>query len=478
MGRNTRREFLAGAGAAVVGVAAMSTGPTASAAESPDAGGPAAQTGPAQGPRTLPQAPEPTPRKDDNPVRFVLIGCGGRGRVDAFNMIGMGGKCVGLCDVKDSQCKSVREFLDRYHKTGDLPGYKYPEQVFQRKDVDAVIIATPDHWHAPLAIQACQAGKDVYVEKPHCHNIFESLRMIEAARKYKRIVQVGTQNRSAPYNQKAREYVSAGKIGDTHLVKVYNLKSGEAFRLGSPGSAPGDLDWDRWLGPAAARNYVDRIFNGGWHHFWDFSGGDLCDDAAHQVDLSLMVMGDPGMPRSVCSLGGRLAHKGDDSQVPDLLVTQFEFDGFVLTLEHSNYPRYMTKTSSTIRRGDLFPYWLQNATRIELYGREQMLMVGRHGGGWQATTYPWRVREQMFGRVPDEAHMRNFLDCVVERKKPNADVETLHPSACMLHMANISHRVGNRKLTWDAASGRFDDAEANKLIKRQYRKGYEVPEKV
>ncbi len=471
MGCNTRREFLAGATMLGAGAAAA-LGPSGANLSRAAASELADKT------PTLPQAPEPEPRKDSNPVRFVLIGCGGRGRVDAFNLIGMGGRCVGLCDVKDSNRKYVGDFLDRYHKTGDLPQYKYPEQVFEQKGVDAVIIATPDHWHAPLAIQACQAGKDVYVEKPHSQNIWESYRLIDAARKYKRVVQVGTQNRSAPYNQKAREYVAAGKIGPTYLVKVYNLKSGGSFRLGAKSAAPADLDWDRWLGPAPSRDYFASVFEHGWHHLWDFSGGDLCDDAAHQTDLSLMMMGDPGMPRSVCSAGGRLAHKGDDSEVPDLLITQFEFDGFVLTLEHSNYPKYMTKTESTIRRGDKFPYWLQNATRIELYGSDQMLMVGRHGGGWQATTYPWRVQEQMFGRVPDEAHMRNFLDCVVSRERANADVEKLHPSVCMLHMANISHRVGNRKLKWDAKSELFDDAEANKLVKRQYRKGYEVPDKV
>jgi len=464
MARNTRREFLTATALAGAGAAGV-LGSSEAAAASP--------TG-----KTWPQ-PEPAqPRKDADPVRFVLIGCGGRGRVDAFNLINMGGKCVGLCDIKDSERNTVRDFLDRYHKTGDLLQYKYPEQVFERKDVDAVIVATPDHWHAPLAIQACQAGKDVYVEKPHSHNIFESLRMIDAARKTKRIIQVGTQNRSAVYNHKARQYVANGRIGPTHLVKVYNLKSGGPFKLPASSAAPADLDWNRWLGPAARREYNERLFHGGWHHFWDFSGGDLCDDAAHQVDLSLMVMGDPGMPKSVCSSGGRIAHKGDDSEVPDLLVAQFEFDGFVLTLEHSNYPKYMTKTSSTIRRSDRFPHWLQNATRIEFYGGERMMVVGRHGGGWQATTYPWRVHDQMYGRVPDEAHMRNFLDCVVERKKPTADIETLHASVCMLHMANIAHRVGNRKLTWDDRTGQFDDAEANKLIRREYREGYEVPENV
>jgi predicted dehydrogenase len=349
------------------------------------------------------------------------------------------------------------------------------ERVFDDSEIDAVIVATPDHWHALATIRAVQAGKDVYVEKPHSHNIYESRQMLEAARKHRRIIQVGTQNRSGAYNRAALDYIRSGKIGPIHLVKVFNLKQGGPFRLGEPGQMPRDFDWDAWLGPAPTRPYHRTIQNGGWHHFWDYSGGDLCDDAAHQTDLALMLMGDPGMPRAVASSGGRLAHAGDDSEVPDLLVTTYDFDGFVLTLEHSNYPEYMEKTSTSIRQGDEFPFWLHNATRIELYGSKQMMVVGRHGGGWQATVYPWEVVAQHFGRPCDDEHYANFVECVKDRRKPNADIETLHPSVCMLHMANVAHRVGNRKIRFDAEQERFDDPDANALLGRVYRPAYAVP---
>jgi len=414
-------------------------------------------------------------------LRVALIGCGGRGSYVARGIAAAGAQIVSLCDLSEERRDGVNQFLERHapgHAVGQVTKVSRMERVFEDPSVDAVIVATPDHWHALASIRAVQAGKDVYVEKPHSHNIYESRQMLEASRKHGRIIQVGTQNRSGAYNRGALEYIRGGKLGSIHLVKVFNLKKGGAFHLGDPGRAPAGFDWNAWLGPAPERAYHQHIFNGGWHHFWDYSGGDLCDDAAHQTDLALMLMGDPGMPRAVASSGGRLAHAGDDSEVPDLLVTTYDFDGFVLTLEHSNYPEYMEKTSMTIRQGDEFPFWLHNSTRIELYGSKEMMVVGRHGGGWQATVYPWEVRAQQFGRPCDDEHYANFVECVKSRKEPNADIGILHPSVCMLHMASIAHRIGNRKVGFDATTERFDDSDANALIGRTYRPEYRVPETV
>jgi hypothetical protein len=196
------------------------------------------------------------------------------------------------------------------------------------------------------------------------------------------------------------------------------------------------------------------------------------------MDLALMLMGDPGMPTAASSSGGRLQNK-DDSEVPDLLVTSYDFDGFVMTLEHSNYPRYMAKTTATIRRNDEFPYWTQNATRIELYGSELLMIVGRHGGGWIAMTSGGRVVDKMYGRVPDYPHWKNFIESVKGNDKPNAEIETLHPSCTLIHLANIAHRIGNQKIRFDPKTETFtDNEEANKLIKRSYRPKYDIPENV
>ena len=171
-------------------------------------------------------------------VRFVLIGCGGRGRTVALNMMGQGGELVGLCDLNprriDKVASELADFQEKKPKR-----YDHMMKVFEEKSVDAVIIATPDHWHGPASILAMQAGKDVYVEKPHSHNIWESQQMSKLARRKGRILQVGTQNRSAPYNHQALEYVRSGKLGDIRLVKVYNLKPGNPYFLGDPGKNRG-----------------------------------------------------------------------------------------------------------------------------------------------------------------------------------------------------------------------------------------------
>lgn len=408
----------------------------------------------------------------------ALIGAGGRGRMVARFMVEEGADLTTVCDIhpprRDEVVKQLAEIQGRapkaesdYHRVLDDP------------QVDAVVIATPDHWHAPLSVQACQAEKDVYVEKPHAHNIWEGHQMIAAARKYRRVLQVGTQNRSAPYCHEAREYIVSGGLGSIHLVKVYNLKPGGPFHLGDPGTPPDGFDWNIWLGPAPERPYHQSIFYGGWHHFWDFSGGDMCDDGIHQFDLALMLLGNPGAPKAVACSGGRLAHRGDDSQVPDTVVATMDYDDFVLTMEHSNYPAYMRKTTGTIRRNDEFPYWTQNATRIELYGSEKMMTIGRHGGGWIVTTSGGKIVKKRFGRPSDNVHARNFLACLKSRDLPNADIATLHPSLSSLHLANIAHRNGNTKLTYDAAHEHIlNNAKANNLIKREYRPEFALPEHV
>jgi len=409
-------------------------------------------------------------------INIALIGCGGRGRYVMYGLAEQGARVTCLCDLLDSRLDDGAKFLAKVQDAKARP-VKDMQQVFDSEDVDAVIIATPDHWHAPATIRACQAGKDVYVEKPPSHNIWEGGKMVEAARKYKRIVQVGTQNRSGPYNLKALEYLRSGKLGKIGLVRVFNMKSGGPFRLGDPGKQPDGFNWDAWLGRAAARPYHQGLIRG-WLHFWDFCGGDMGNDGIHQIDLALMLMGDPGMPKSVRALGGRYCHRGDDSQVPDVQMVNYDFGDFVMTFELTGYPRYMEKTTATIRRKDEFPYWTQNATRIEFYGSELMMILGRHGGGWVVMTSAGKVVEKMYGRPCDEPHYQNFLECVRSRKAPTADIAVTHQTCSTMHMGNVAHRAGNTALVYDAKTGAFDKDEANRLLKPDYRKGYEIPDEV
>lgn len=411
-------------------------------------------------------------------INLVLVGCGGRGRFVARGLAERGATIVCLCDLREDRLDTAAQFLAPVQQL--VPRReKHMQRVFEAKDLDAVIVATPDHWHGPATILACQAGKDVYVEKPHAHNIWESGQMVAAAKKYNRLVQVGTQNRSSPSALQARDYLQSGKLGKVHLVKVYNLKPGAPFRLGDPGQQP-DLDWDAWLGRAPLRPFHQGILNSGWHHFWAYSGGDMADDGIHQLDISLMLMGDPGFPTSVRTIGGRYAHAGDDSEVPDVQIVNWDFGGkFVLTFEMTEYPKYMQKNQPTIHQNQPIPSWSMNATRVEVYGSELLLTLGRHGGGFVVQQTGGKLIEKVPSpRHPDADHYENFLACLRSRQKPNADISIAHTSNAVMHMGNIAHRVGNLALRYDAATGRFDLPAANALLKPEYRKGYEIPERV
>ncbi|MBD3267541.1 hypothetical protein GF373_12810 [bacterium] len=411
--------------------------------------------------------------------------------------IGIGGRNTSLLlwflhyaevDVK-SLC-DVNQNRDKYHQMAafiENARDKKPEMtpdmhaVFNDHDIDAVTVATPDHWHGPATVFACQAGKDVYVEKPISHNIWEGRKMVEATRKYKRVVQCGTQNRSADYNYKALEAIQNGKLGDVLFVKVYNMKPGGPFHKGPNKPVPAGFNYDAWLGPAPMRPYNPSVV-GHWKLFWDFTADDLADDGAHQLDLARMLIG-KGHPTAVHSSGNKLAFQ-DDRETPDTLATTYEYgEDLYMTFELTQWSPYMQKTPGAIRQGDRFPLWFQSSTRIEIYGTKAMMLMGRHGGGWQIFSGDGKVIEQAYGRFPDylipDPHKQNFLDCIRNRKKPNADIAIGHYSACLIHLASIAHRVGNEKLRFDPQKEEFiDHAAANALVKREYRPPYAIPEEV
>jgi predicted dehydrogenase len=417
-------------------------------------------------------------------VMLALIGCGGRGVSVALDFASRKDAEVAcLCDLHEGRlAKAVKAIANRQAK--EPTAVKEMRRVFDDKAIDAVIIATPDHWHAPASILACQSGKDVYVEKPPSHNLWEGRKMVEAARKYDRIVQVGTQNRSSPYNLAAREYIKSGKLGDIHLVKVFNLKSGSPFHLGANDNPPTGFDWQAWLGPAPSRPHNSRLFQGGWHQFWAYSGGDLADDGIHQIDLAMMLLGDPDLPRVVHGSAGRFAHR-DDGEVPDTQVITYELPKLLLTFELTGWPPYMDKIAGDVRTGSEYPFWPQCATRIEIYGSKGLLYIGPHGGGWQVferakrQSRPGEIIAQMHGRPGDAPHEQDFIDCIKSRKRPNADIEIGHQSISLVHLGNIAHRCGNQRLVFDAKSETFvESAVANKLLRRHNQTKYSVADEV
>jgi len=409
-----------------------------------------------------------------NKIRFGLIGCGGRGRSLARLFASRPDvECACLCDPDPNRARSE---VRRLTPKGGKPPRAVSDfrQALEDKDLHAVIVATPDHWHALPTVLACQAGKDVYVEKPASYSIWEGRQMVKAARKFSCVVQVGLQNRSAPYVHKAVAYLRSGKLGKIPLCKVYNLKSGAPFRMPADSEPPKGVNYDLWLGPAPKRPFNRRRFHGGWYFLWDYCGGDMGNDGSHQLDVARWLIGKRA-PRSVHCVGGNLAFD-DDREVPDTQVATFEFGGTVMTFENTQYARYMSKTPGSIRGADKFPHWPQNATRIELYGTEALMILGRHGGGWQVFTGGGKVVAQEFGRQAHTEHLANWADCIRSRKRPNADIEDGHLSANLSHLGNISCRVGGRRLLFDAKTETFPgDDEANRLVKREPRKPYAFP---
>jgi len=217
---------------------------------------------------------------------------------------------------------------------------------------------------------------------------------------------------------------------------------------------------------------------GGWGSFWAYSGGLLADDASHVLDLARMVLGDPGHPKSVYHAGGNTAF-GSDSEVPEMQCITYDYGDFTLTCESGNFTPYMTKTKPEVRVGDMLPSWPQNSTRTEIYGTERMMYLGRHGGGWQVVEQDGKEVAKSYGMFPDDAHHKNFVDCIRSREDPKGVVEQGHLSACLVHLANIAYRVGNQHLEFDAENERFTNSdEANRLLRTSYREPYVLKDEV
>jgi predicted dehydrogenase len=414
-------------------------------------------------------------------IVLALIGAGGRGTSVILGMQ----KCAPGLEVK-SVCEVDRErggrVIDELEKQQKVRPVRVEDmrRVMDDKDIDAVVICTPEHWHALAAIRACQAGKDVYVEKNISLNIREGRKMIEAAKKYNRVVQCGFQNRSGHYNMLARDYIQSGKLGKISLVKCNCMLPGsKPWNLKEDTPVPEGLDWDQWLGPAPKVPYnVSR--HKGWYEWWAYSGGmHMASDASHVMDLARMVLGDPDNPKAAYCAGGRVLYN-DSRDIPDNQTVTYDFGEFPMTCESSNYGEYLTKTSTEIRfNTKLFPNWPFNSTRIELYGTEGMMYLGRHGGGWQVLVNDAKIAAQEGGYFPDEEHQKNFIHCLRTREVTNANLEQAHKSAILVHLANMSYRVGKKQLYFDGASELVTNSEeANAIARGSYRPGYEIPDEV
>jgi predicted dehydrogenase len=408
-------------------------------------------------------------------ITVGLMGAGGRGwTLAGFFARRPDVEIAYVCDPDSRRWSGVQKVVESAQ--GKTPkGVQDFRRMLEDKSVDVVVNATPDHWHALGTILACQAGKDVYVEKPLSHNVWEGRKMVEAARKYNRVVQVGTQSRSAPYLREAAEWIRAGKLGDVLLVRAFNTLHMSPHTPLREHPVPEGFDYDLWCGPAPKLPYdPGRV----WLDYWEYSCGAIPGDAVHQLDLARALIGDPPAPDTVSHAGGVYALK-DDREVPDTQFVTYEYGKLTLQLEAALWTPYMKKTPVQLRDVDEYPNWAFNGTRIEVLGSRNMMYFGRHGDGWQVFDADWKQIAGSPGKQSDTEHIENFIQCVRTRKRPTSDVEQGHYSTLLSHLANISYRVGNRKLQFDAKSESFPaNPEANQFLRRTCRPPWVVPEAV
>ena len=393
-------------------------------------------------------------------VRVACIGVRGRGN-SVMQSFAAEPDCVvtHICDVN----RGVREQrgAELAEKTGRKPRLVNDyRELLEDSTVDALMIATPDHWHALLTIHGCLAGKDVYVEKPASHNILEGKVAVAAARKHQRIVQVGTQMRSAKILAEAREYIRGGALGQVVYGKAWETDRNSAVKL-APDSAPPDgFDYHLWQGPAPERPFNPTIVAGHWRWLFDYGTGDLGNDGVHRIDYCRYLMGLDTMPDSVSCSGGKFFFE-DDQQWPDTMLISYDYPRHVLQYEMRLWSR---------------PRLFQLTEGAAVYGENGWLLMSNTN--WKAYDAAGKQVKQVDSSQGEiqQAHVRNFLDAVQSRKSADLTQEIYsgHVSSAMCHMGNIAWRTG-KKLKFDPQTETFDDAQANQLVGREHRKGFELP---
>lgn len=386
---------------------------------------------------------------------IAFIGCGGRSQslVEGFR----GHADVAwTCDPDEGRANALKNKIGSKQSTDDL------REVLSDASVDAVVIVTPDHWHAPAAILACNAGKHVYVEKPCSHNLVEGKLLVDAARRNKVTVQHGTQSRSNPFIVNAIQMLKEGMIGDVLIAKAWNVQRRANIGHSKPGEPPQTLDYDLWLGPAEHVPHQSNRLHYNWHWWHNFGTGDAGNDGVHDIDYARWGLGVEGLPTKVAGLGGKY-YFDDDQQFPDTINCTYEWPGdgqvgqrkqliFEMRIWDTNYP---SNCDSGVEfygtKGKMF---LSKRGKIEVYNEKN-----------QRITNPKAKSEIALA----SNHQVDFLNCIQSGEKPNAEITIGHDSSALAHLANATVRLG-RSLTLDPKKQVvLDDSEANELLGRKYR---------
>lgn len=392
-------------------------------------------------------------------LRVAVIGLNGRGKdhINGFSNL-TNVEVATLCDVDDVVLqKTASDFETKYKRK--VKTEQDLRRVYDDKDIDAVSIATPNHWHALAAIWACQAGKDVYVEKPACHNLYEGRKLVEAAAKYNRIVQHGVQLRSSVAIQEAIQHLRDGLIGKVYMARGTVYKWRADIGNQGPSPVPQGLNWDLWQGPAQAREFSKNYVHYNWHWFWDYGNGDIGNQGIHETDLCLWGL-DVGLPEVITSAGGKFLWN-DCKETPEVLTSTYHYPKQGKIIEFEVRP-WMTNKEDGVEVGNIF------------YGDKGYMVINGYS---DYKTYLGRNREPGPARNAGGDHYKNFVEAARARDKKmlNGPVETAYMAASLAHLGNIAYRLG-RTLTFDPQKEVFvGDKQANAMLTRKYRAPYLIP---
>jgi predicted dehydrogenase len=421
-------------------------------------------------------------------VNVAIVGIGGRGtgHLNVYSKLPEA-RVAGLCDVNQAARERAQGILQ---KNGGEKAKEFVDmrEAFADAGIDAVSIATPNHWHALASIWAMKAGKDVYCEKPASYNIYEGQKMLQVARETKRMLQIGSQHRSIPWKIKAMEALHGGLIGKIYLAKGLCFKRRASIGRKPDIATPPGINWDLFLGPAPMRSFNENRFKYNWHWFWDTGNGDIGNQGVHEMGVARWGLSDPEWPKAAYAQGGKYAYD-DDQETPNTLLANYDFGGREIVFEVRGLltggegfppPRRAPRAASAsspapevtaprssqplnIMVGNLF------------YGTEGWAAMGDGFQAFKGESNELIMEERAERDDSTRLHMQNFLAGCKSRnyKDLHDEIGNAHISAAMCHIANISYRVG-RKLTLTAGPKFANDAEANKLMTRDYRKPYVV----
>src|SRR5579864_4278681 len=407
-------------------------------------------------------------------VRVAVCGVHGRGMDHVRNYAKIPNvEIAAVCDIDEN---IMRERVATMEKRGiPKPATFFDvRKLLEDKSIDAISIATPNHWHSLLGIWACQAGKDVYVEKPCSHNIFEGRQLVRAAEKYNRIVQHGTNSRSGVAVREAVEKMREGLIGEVYMARGLCFKWRDTIGRKPEEAVPAGVDYNLWTGPAPLHAFTRNRFHYNWHWFWDYGNGDIGNQGIHEMDIARWGLG-VKYPTRVSAMGGHFMFD-DDQQTPNSMVANFEFDEggkkkmLVFEVRH-----WMTNHEAGIGEGGKKKD--SNTVGNTFYGSKGYLAIDGYG---QYKTWLGREQEPGPARNEDGNNWANFIEAVRSRKQSdlNAPIEEGFRSTVLVHLANISYRLG-RTLEFDAQNlSCKGDPEATRMFTRQYRAPFVVPEKV